>query len=190
LNGAAVKDIKALKDKHKDSRIHIVSTEIEGLTFSLNLGLHIAKGNLIARMDADDIAYPDRLLKQQQFFEKDQELSVCGTWVELIDDQNVATKVIRYPTSNEEIRKEIYYKNPLCHPAIMMKKNMVYKVGAYMGYPQAEDYDLWNRLVRNSSIKFANIPDLLLFLPYNEINSISFLQASSQLILSNNISTS
>ena len=162
LNGPAVKDIEAIKDKYTDYRMRIVSTEIDGLTFSLNLGLHLARGNLIARMDADDIAYPERLLKQYQFFERDPELSVCGTWVELIDDQNIASKVIRYPTTNEEIRRKIYFTNPLCHPTIMMKKKIVYKVGAYMGYPQAEDYDLWNRLMRNSSIKFANIPEVLL----------------------------
>ena len=162
VNGPVVKDQNLLKNKFTDCRIRIITTEIEGLTFSLNLGIHLAKGDLIARMDGDDIAYPERLLRQHQYFKEDSNLSVCGTWIELIDDQNIASRVIKYPMSNEAIRKKMYLSNPLCHPTIMMKKKIINEVGAYMGYPQAEDYDLWNRLGRKSSIKFSNIPEVLL----------------------------
>jgi glycosyltransferase involved in cell wall biosynthesis len=140
-----------------ESRLRVFSTRISGLTFSLSLGLHKARANLIARMDADDISLPERIQKQFDFMTKNPDVSILGSAYSLINFNNKIIKSIYPPTENDVIRKKLIFSNIICHPSVMFRRDVVEKNGGYMGYIYAEDYDLWLNLLFDSSIVFANL---------------------------------
>jgi glycosyltransferase involved in cell wall biosynthesis len=145
-----------------DSRLRIFTTEIRHLIFSLNLGLHHARGDLIARMDGDDVASNFRLEKQVEYMRIHPEVAILGTAFEIINDQGIAQRTETNPTTNDSIRQSLFYGNPLCHPTIMFRKRIVLDAGGYLGGLHAEDYDLWSRLALNSLVVFHNLPDICL----------------------------
>lgn len=145
-----------------DSRLEIIQTPMRHLNFSLNLGLNFARAPLIARMDADDISYPERLAMQVEFMTENQDVAVLGSAFDLIDsvDQKIAHS--KAPEGNHEIRKSLIYRNPICHPSVMFRRGVVLSVGGYLGGLYAEDYDLWVRLSNDPKIIFANLKQPLL----------------------------
>lgn len=146
-----------------ESRLKIFQTNIRRLTFSLNLGLHYARGDLIARMDSDDICTPDRLEKQVMFMRNHPEITVLGTAYITIDHSGHPQGRIVNPLTDKKIRMALHFGNPFCHPSVMMRRRPIIDSGAYLGAGYfAEDYDLWSRLALNSSIRFANLPDVCL----------------------------
>lgn len=147
-------------DKFNDCRIKIYETNICQLNFNLNYALSKATGKYIARIDADDIAVCDRFLKQIECVDK-YNYDVIGSNVEYIDENSNTIGYKHYPEKNEEIRKHIYYKSTIVHPAVMYKKDVILKYSGYMGGKVSEDYDLWIRLMREESIKFYNIQENL-----------------------------
>jgi len=163
LNGPAASEKIAVEKKLiKYPNIKVLSVNISGLNFALNFGINHASGKYIARMDADDIVYPDRISTQFEFLEKNSNIAVCGSWYNLIDAEGCIQGVRRLPTSNSEIRKILTFKNPICHPSVMYRKELICDVGAYLNGHYAEDYDLWVRLSRDPKIGFANIERPLL----------------------------
>lgn len=143
-------------NSYNDSRIKVYETKIGQLSFNLNYGLNIAKGEYIARIDADDIAVKDRLKLQLELIDN-QGFDIVGSNIEYIDTDNTSLGYEKYPQSNKEIRRKIKYKSVLAHPSVMFKKDVVLDVGGYLGGKYAQDYDLWLRLMRNKNIKFHNI---------------------------------
>ncbi|MBT8573734.1 glycosyltransferase [Polynucleobacter paneuropaeus] len=163
LNGQALLRIDDLKKEFSPhENIKIIGANISGLTYSLNVGLDHASGKYVARMDADDISYPDRLKTQFNFLEKNSEICVCGSAFHLIDSCGLTIKFVSRPTSNSQIRKNLFYKNPLCHPTVMYRIEAIRAVGGYETGSFSEDYNLWVRLARDSHVKFANIDTALL----------------------------
>ncbi|QWD37538.1 glycosyltransferase [Polynucleobacter paneuropaeus] len=158
LNGAAVVDKFAVEQRFsKYSNINVLSVNLSGLNFALNFGLNYASGKYIARMDADDISYVDRISTQFEFLEKNSDIAVCGSWYNLIDEKGCIQGIKSLPISNSEIRSSLTFKNPICHPSVMYRKALVCNAGAYLNGQYAEDYDLWVRLLRDPTIGFANI---------------------------------
>ena len=147
-------------DKHECIQLYF--TDIHCLTYSLNFGLDKCNGLYIARMDADDIAYPKRLEKQVLFMDKNSDIAVCGTWYEFIDENNNIITKVKLPISDAEIRRALYWSNPLCHPSVMIRSDILKKFCGYMGGIYAQDYDLWLRIVFVRSAKFYNIPEVLM----------------------------
>lgn len=146
---------------YDDERIRIYETNICQLNFNLNYGLSQAKGEYIVRIDADDIATPERFSKQIIYMEK---YDVVGSNIMYIDEYSHMLGCKSYPENNKEIRKKIYFKSTIAHPSIMIKKEILLKNSGYMGGKMSEDYDLWLRLIRDPSIQFYNIQeDLTLY---------------------------
>ncbi|AJI75241.1 glycosyltransferase like 2 family protein [Francisella philomiragia subsp. philomiragia ATCC 25015] len=144
-----------------DDRIIILSRENRGIIYSLNEAIYLAKGNYIARMDADDIANEMRLQTQISYLEKEN-YDVVGSNIVYIDSDGVEIANKVFPESNKHIRKKIYYKCVISHPTVMYKKEVVLKSNCYMGGKASEDYDLWLRLMRNRLVKFYNVQENLL----------------------------
>ena len=140
-----------------DIRLRIYETEVRHLPFSLSLGLHHARGKYIARMDGDDIAYPHRLQMQVEFMINNPDISVLGTAFEVIDLLGNPISVVRNPLTDAGIRQAMIFKNPICHPTVMLKRDVVGTAGGYLGGYHSEDYDLWIRLSQYPEIKFANL---------------------------------
>jgi len=141
----------------EDPRIRVIITSISHLSFSLSLGLHHARGDLIARMDGDDISRPDRLERQVKFMVDHPEIVVLGSSYEIIDECGQVKKKIPMPKSDALIRKNLFRGNPLCHPTIMIRRYVALGAGGYLGGLHAEDYDLWARLSLNPDNLFANL---------------------------------
>ncbi len=145
-----------------DCRLRVFTTEIKHLTFSLALGLHYARGPLVARMDGDDIATHDRLALQVEFMNAHPEVTVLGSDYETIDRSGNCIDVITMPRDDLAIRKSLLRGNPLCHPSVVFRKDAVLAVGGYLGGIYAQDYDLWCRLAVDRSVVFANLPQVCL----------------------------
>ena len=119
-----------------------------GLGNALNEGIKHCKNELVARMDSDDIAYPDRCETQIAVFNTHSEVSICSGIVEefTTDPNTVDTKRVP-PETNAEIIEFAKKRNPFNHPCVMYKKSAVKAVGSYQDFYLLEDYYLWLRML-------------------------------------------
>lgn len=159
INGSAAAELVTVVQAWfgADHRVRIYTTEVRHLIFSLSLGLHHARADLVARMDSDDLSAPDRLARQVAFMCKNPEVAVLGSAYQIIDANGSPQKTIRLPVTDTAIRRALLWGNPLCHPSVMFRRQAVLNVGGYLGGLYAEDYDLWLRLAADPAIKFANL---------------------------------
>jgi len=162
-DGSSDKTAEILEHEAKrDSRIKVIDQDNQGLVASLNYGLKKACGQLIARIDADDIAYPHRLEKQVAYMAEHPDLLALGSAITLIDDQGRTLKQIDYPTGTQEVRSAMMLGSKLAHPAVIMRREQVLQIGAYReACRHAEDYDLWLRLLELGEID--NLKEPLLY---------------------------
>jgi glycosyltransferase involved in cell wall biosynthesis len=163
-NGSASKELFHSLSKRYQAvpKVRVVHTLTRDLNFSLDLGIHFALGEYLARMDSDDIMTPDRIEVQLKFMSAHPDVVVAGSFYELVDlDLNVRERV-QLPTSNEQIRKRLFFRNSFCHPTVMFRTDRIRRAGGYRGGKNSEDYDLWTRLCLDPSVKFHNIPQYLL----------------------------
>lgn len=119
-----------------------------GLGNALNEGIRHCRHELVARMDSDDIAYPDRCEKQLSVFNTQSEVNICSGIVEefTIDPDVVDTRRV-LPETNTEIIAFAKKRNPFNHPCVMYKKSAVEAVGSYQDFYLLEDYYLWLRML-------------------------------------------
>lgn len=150
-----------------------------GLTKSLNIGLKIAHGEYIARMDADDISKPQRLASQLQFMQNHPTIALVGSWVDLIDAKNLKLNTKKLNTSYKEIKNNLIKANQFYHPTLLIRKNILDKVGIYdEKYQYSQDYELALRIA--SKYPVANIPESLLLYRVNTKGTISFTNLKKQ----------
>jgi len=147
----------------KDSRIILIRKDknkgAKGFIENLNIGLQMAKGKYIARMDADDISFPNRFEKQIHLLENDSELFIVGTSLEMIDENDHFIKKLPAFVDDKSIKDTMFKNIALYHPAIMFRneKNVFYREKMW----SCEDYDLFFRLMLQNK-KMANLPEILL----------------------------
>jgi glycosyltransferase involved in cell wall biosynthesis len=145
----------------RDSRICVLSNQRNmGLAWSLNRGLEQANGRYVARMDADDISLPPRLEKQFSFMEEHPGVGVIGTAVEIIDAVGQVIGRRMYPPDPIVIRWRLAFENPLCHPTVMIRRDILQDAPYNSSLNTAQDYDLWCRV--GLLTRFANLPQPLL----------------------------
>lgn len=142
----------------------------QGLWYALNAGLKEARNELVARMDSDDIAVPDRLKKQIEAFQKDPSLDIVGA--QIAEFEGSVDNVVSYrkvPTEMREILKFARFRSPFNHPVVMYKKDAVMSLGGYRELYRTEDYDLWIRML-NAGKKAINLKDSLLWYRLSDAN--------------------
>lgn len=143
-----------------DERIVLVrKKENGGIIESLNVGLEMARGEYIVRMDSDDISLPQRIERQVVFMDAHPEVGVCGTCIETIGLPNKAWHI---ETEDARIRIKLLRETHFCHPSVIMRNRIIQenKLRYRYGYEHAEDYDLWVRIA--SYCQLANLPEVLL----------------------------
>ena len=140
-----------------DNRVRLLSTEIRHLNFSLSLGLHHTRAALVARMDADDESMPDRLEIQCDFMQNNPDIAVLCAGYELVAPDRTVIGSVVPPLGDRQIRRQLPFRNPICHPTVMFRASSVKQVGGYLGGLHAEDYDLWSRLHANGACRFGSI---------------------------------
>lgn len=132
-----------------------------GLAKALNEGLKYCNNELVARMDTDDLALPDRFEKQVNFMLSNPDVAVSSGHVEEWDEGfSVKISERRLPLDHASIVEFAKKRSPISHPAVIFRKTAVLDVGGYPSiYP--EDYPLWGTMMAKG-YKFANLPDVLL----------------------------
>jgi glycosyltransferase involved in cell wall biosynthesis len=139
-----------------------------GLAASLNLGIDKARGEFIARFDADDLCAPDRLALQVKFLKEHPQLSLVGGALEIIDEEGKSTAIRDYPLSHIDIAKGIHFTSTVAHPTAMFRRSVALAHGAYdPDFRFSEDLELWLRWMR-AGIRFANLPQILVRYRQNE----------------------
>ncbi|MFW5946962.1 MAG: glycosyltransferase [Gemmatimonadota bacterium] len=151
----------------EDGRVRVLQAHGRGLVAALATGLAAAAGTLVARMDADDIAAPDRLERQLALMDADPRIAACGTGVEYFPPGEVQAGARRYEewinglTTHERIARDIFVECPIPHPTLMVRRHVLLGIGGYreLGWP--EDYDVVLRLWA-AGYRMAKVPDVLL----------------------------
>lgn len=151
----------------RDPRVHLVRSDPRGIVPALRDALRLASGEIVARMDADDIAEPTRLERQLDLLDARPEIAACGVGVRYFPRPAVRDGALRYErwlnslTEPDELARDIFVECPIAHPALMVRREVLLSVGGYcdMGWP--EDYDLILRLWATGH-GLANVGEVLL----------------------------
>lgn len=131
-----------------------------GLTKSLNKGIAVAFGDMIARMDSDDVSDPKRFERQTAFFIDHPEIDIVGGALREFNDDNPCLRVRHYPRTDEEARKYICKASPLAHPTVMMRRKMFDEGLRYNEkYRMSQDIALWFDAIMKG-YRIANIPEV------------------------------
>lgn len=134
-----------------------------GLTKNLFEGMTRAKGKYIARMDADDIAMPERIATQVSYMESHPEIDILGTSYYPFDGNSLGAEV-KQPESHDEIRCELLLQFTLIHPTVMLRRESFERFGLNydVSFRYSQDYDLWEKACRTLKAHNLNIPLLKL----------------------------
>ena len=160
VNDGSTDDSLKIIDSFKDERIVLINQKNTGLEEALNNGIYIAKGDFIARMDADDISLPHRLQKQYDFLMQNPEYIAVGSTAIIIDaDGNYVYTSFKLVTDKE--LKNNLPQTPFFHPAVMFKKSEFLRTGKYCeALVKSQDTVLFNRMAIFG--KFYNFKDPLI----------------------------
>lgn len=153
---------KYIESEFKDDRIVIILLELEGLAFALNYGLNFVNSIYVARQDADDISLPTRFAKQIEFLDANADCAIVGSKVDLIDENGRVLKdKFLYVGDNYSIKKILVFYNPLCHPALIFRREVILSEKGYLYGYFSEDHDLFLRISVSDKYKFFNLNEIL-----------------------------
>jgi glycosyltransferase involved in cell wall biosynthesis len=160
IDDGSTEPLDHILHRYKDNRIVIRRQKNMGLTRSLNKGLSLARGEYIARMDADDVSLPNRLETQVHELDSDSRLDLVGCFFDIVDGTG------RLIERKELITDPVYrlwrlqFHNNYGHGTVMLRKKSVLDAGSYdENLSYAQDYDLWSRIsIRNNT---RIIPEVL-----------------------------
>lgn len=141
-----------------DPRIRVVTNRFNlGRSGSAARGISLARAPFVARMDADDVSYPDRLAIQADFLLNNVEVDVVGSFADTIDENGIITGQRTVPTGHAEIRRNLW-ANPFLQPSVMFRRERIVSIGGYDTQRRFhDDYELWFRCGA-ADFGFANIP--------------------------------
>jgi len=162
INDGSTDSSREILATYSDPRLVIVdNNDNRGLIYTLNRGISIARGEYIARMDADDIAVVDRFKKQVAYLDTHPQVAVIGSWAELIDHSGKRIQLRQVPVGNKDIQETQLKTNSFIHPSVMFRTDIVRASGSFrQDALHAEDYDLWLRISENHDVD--NLPEPLI----------------------------
>ncbi len=158
INDGSTDSTFQIISEYKDDRIILILNETNlGLIRTLNIGISKSRGELVARMDADDISRPERFQKQLEYLLKHPKVGVCGTWMHMIHNQTIYKQ--RYLLS-DQIKSVLLFANPIVHPSVMFRKSIFENENEIYNsnYPHAEDYALWVSLIEKTEFAIIDEP--------------------------------
>lgn len=151
----------------QDSRINPVFRNHYGMVPALNCGIQKARGQYIARMDADDISLPNRLRRQAEFLDQYLEIGIVSCLVEHLGDGKKQQGYARYVNwinsliSHQDISLNRFIESPLAHPSVMFRRELIERHGGYRNGDFPEDYELWLRWLEQG-VQMAKLSEVLL----------------------------
>jgi glycosyltransferase involved in cell wall biosynthesis len=154
---------EALEREYADRRLVVIrNCERKGMAGSFNSCLAVARGRYIARMDSDDVSYPERFEKQLAFLRDHPDIAVLGGGIDIVDEQGERLGTRLFGVDHHAIVRRFALINAMCHPTIMWDRG---KVGEALRYDErrahAEDLELWFRLLSQGH-RFANMQEPLI----------------------------
>lgn len=161
VDDCSTDDSAALVLSFDDPRIKLVRSETRlKLAGALNLGLHRARGEFIARMDADDVALPKRLEHQVRFLHANPGIGICGTWLRRFGAASGEER--SYPCDPAKVRAFLMVNCPFAHPTVMFRRQLFFdhELEYDVHYYPTEDYELWSRALL--LFQGGNLPEFLL----------------------------
>ena len=153
INDASIDNSKKIILSYKDRRIrYFENTKNLGVVKTLNKGLKLTKGEYIARMDADDISYIHRLKIEYDEIIKDDMVAIIASFYDVVDEEGKHLYTVKEASSAEEIYYTLQFRNCLGHSTVMFNKKII--LNEFHGYKrcEAEDYELWLRVVKKYKI--------------------------------------
>lgn len=159
-DGSTDKSVAIINDI-TDKRLRLIRQRNHGLVYSLNKGIQLARGQYIARQDADDISLPERFAKEVALLNKNSRLGLVGTFFTYVDE---ATKepglTICMPTKSLDVKRALYITNPIGHGTAMIRRAVFNDMATYTDtYGPTEDFELWRRIAEHWEM--AIIPESL-----------------------------
>jgi hypothetical protein len=139
-------------------------TKQRSIGAALNRLAERAGGDLLARMDADDLSHPDRLRRQVDHLRAHPEVDILGTWAREFEGDRVLYAK-RLPVDDEHMRRFLVRRDPFVHPSVVLRRTAFERLGGYREHPRLhylEDTDLWIRAVAEGLV-LANLPEHLLY---------------------------
>lgn len=160
LNDFSADATEELILSYRDPRIVYLKNEQNlGVAATLNRGLALAKGAYIARMDADDIALPERFARQTELLDGTPDIAAVGCAIALFDETGVID-VRRFSTDPAQMNVDLFFSCGLAHPSVMMRKSVIDALGGYdPAFEGLEDYELWCRVSKNHGV--TTLPEVL-----------------------------
>ena len=139
---------------YADARIRLVNQANGGVSNALNKGLGIARGKYIARFDADDICYPNRLAEQLAFMESHPDYVMVGSDADYVSEEGEF--IFSYENTghtHEEISERMHQRNPLIHSAVFFLTTVIIQAGCYdLGAHTFEDHLLWVKVIKMGKV--------------------------------------
>lgn len=157
INDGSTDGSEAIIRSFNDSRInYIINEKNIGLIATLNKGIELAKGEYLARMDADDISLPKRFETQVKLMNAEPDLVVCACRVETVDRK--IFKVGQHWFTGDDIPALLLFNATICHPSVMMRVSKIKEANELYSaeFKHAEDYELWVRLALNNKFALTN----------------------------------
>lgn len=134
----------------------------EGLAAALNDAIEVAHGDLIARMDSDDISLPNRFMLQEQYMDEHPEVDILGGSIHEFNDEGTLSAVCRYPATMREVLRTMYKVSPLAHPTVMFRSSFFKDGYRYSTkYHICEDVTMWYDAAAGGRL-INNLQDVLL----------------------------
>lgn len=127
---------------------------------ALAKGVELCRNELVARMDTDDIAMPDRIEKQVAYMNAHPEVHVLGGSIREFNDEGTVDRVKYMPKTQKEIVEYVKVRNPLNHMTVMFRRSAILEIGNYQHFPYLEDYSLWSRML-SKGYQIRNMEDIL-----------------------------
>lgn len=158
-----------LARSRRDPRLRVLRTPPRGLAAALGLALDEAHAPIVARMDADDVAHPERLARQVERLEADQAVDVLGCRVRATADPGQAPGAgmrayvawINTLLDHDALARDRFVESPLVHPSVAMRSATLRALGGWRDFDGPEDYDLWLRAF-DAGLRFAKLAEVLL----------------------------
>jgi glycosyltransferase involved in cell wall biosynthesis len=151
----------------RDPRVRVIAQPPLGIVPALQRAMEAARGDILVRMDADDVAYSTRIAKQVELLDARPDLGACGTLVRYFPRAGVQGGAQRYEAwintliDHEEIVRDIFVECPIAHPTMAIRRHVLEAVGGYQDHGWPEDYDLIFRLWMHGAA-FGKVPEVLL----------------------------
>jgi hypothetical protein len=159
IDDGSTDDTVAIIESYQDARIRLIRQEHEGIVVALNRGVVESRADWIARMDADDIAYPQRFETQLALVRANPDAVLCHSHIRIIGEERYVTPAGRFISSEALIQLRLCYQSAIVHPTVMFRKDAFLVCGGYLAEERhAEDYGLWGRLVLQGAVVGCSMP--------------------------------